>query len=144
MIVLNKTNLMVVMRVTSCAWIDHFNICRCKERQEACRTPPLKRYPLYHKWRKSTSDYKTSVHVLSGIERGTATQSRRLCYAPMVLRSPRKQFDLAFAVFTELVRQTNKVCRIANIDAVCGRRSCIWPVGVHCFGNFQIHVSSNG
>ena len=68
----------------------------------------------------ATSTLSASVHVLSGIERGAATQSRRLCYTPMVLRSHRKQFDLAFAGFTELVRQMNKVCRIANINAVCG------------------------
>ena len=38
---LNKINLMVMMRVASSTWIDHFNICRCKDRREAFTIPPL-------------------------------------------------------------------------------------------------------
>ena len=76
------------------------------------------------------SDYYNKCvgkHVSSYHERGIAIQSRRLseyiCYTPMVLRAPGK-FGLA-SVVQEHVRQTNKVCRIAIIDAVFGRISCI-------------------
>ena len=63
---------------------------------------------------------------------------------PWYSGAPENKFDLAFAVFKEPVRQMNKVCGIANIDAVFGRMSCIWSVGVHCFGHFQLHVSWTG
>ena len=57
---------------------------------------------------------------------------------PWYSGDPGKKFDLA-SVVKESVRQTNKVCQIANIDAVFGGVSCIWSVGVHCFG--KIHLS---
>ena len=62
---------------------------------------------------------------------------------PWYSGAPGNKFVLA-SVVKEPVRQTIKVCRTANIDAMFGQTSFIWSVGVHCFGHFQIHVSWTG
>ena len=49
------------------------------------------------------------------------------------------KFDLA-SVDKEPVRQTNKVCQIAYIDAMFGRLICSWSDEVNCFAHFQIHI----
>ena len=76
---------MVMIKVASCTWIDQFNLSR--EREEGCATPPLKRYPPYHKWQNFLSDHDDSKcvckHVLSDLERLTVQG---------------KMFDLTFVV----------------------------------------------
>ena len=50
--------------------------------------------------------------------------------------APGNKFDLA-SVVKEPVRQTNKVCHIANIDAVFGRMPCSWAARAHFLGIFR-------
>ena len=85
---LNKINLMVIMRVTSCTWIDHFNICRCRERQQGCTTPPLKRFPLYHKWQKRTSDYNNKCPCL--VLRGDSNSKQKAVLCTHGTQGPQK------------------------------------------------------
>ena len=109
------------------------------------------RFSLYLEWQKFCSDYnnKRAAHMPCLVFRGghrfkaegrMGTGSLHPWYPA---GAPGNRFDLA-SVVKEPVRQTNKVCQIANIDAVFGRMRCSWSARAHFFGHFQIHVSWTG
>ena len=61
MMVLNKTNLVVMMTVTPCTWIYHFHLRRCWEREEGCKTHLFRGIHCILNGRKNRSDYKKSL-----------------------------------------------------------------------------------